>query len=546
MVEQLQRLLTTLMRQLLDNIYRFNVNKKFINETSLLEDGSTADALLNPISEFVPVVGDPREAMFPEQIVPIAAEILPVVQHAQTTVPIRTGVAPENNVDPDVLQQTTAGAFMGAMEKASERLEMIARLMAETGFKQLFRKVHYLTRTYPDIKTTVKLRGEWVHIDPKDWHERTDVTINVGLGFHNKEHRAQLLQGLLAIQEKVMPLGLSDAKTIYSALAKAVDAMDLGAPEQFFLNPNNPGWQPPQPTPNPQAELFKAQAQALTMEQQRKAQELQVNAQIEMAKTQLQGQKIQADMEKVQIEGRAKMEEIGIRKEDGVRRGRELDLQARKNQIDTEAKIEEIQTKREEGAMRQRELDIQERKNRIDTEAKIEEIQAKREEGAMRMRELDLEEKKTGADVQNTEADSILKYAQAAKTKKEAGKVDVEAGKVTAEIDKVTAETGATMAKARATLNPPTPPLDPNKKFDAAVQNQLEDKKEAAAERIEDKKEFSAERIEDKKMESEERREDKRLAAAEKRASEKREAKKETEKNKANKEAEVKDEDYGY
>lgn len=87
----------------------------------------------------------------------IVGELLPVIQDARGSTSLRTGIAPENNVDSDVLQQTTAGAFMGAMEKAGERLELIARIMAETGFKQLFRKVHQLCRMHPDIATTIQV-----------------------------------------------------------------------------------------------------------------------------------------------------------------------------------------------------------------------------------------------------------------------------------------------------------------------------------------------------------------------------------------------------
>ena len=187
MVIDVQKLLTSLTRQLLDNVYRINVGRKLISEDSMLDDGSTADAMDDRNAEFIPVHGRAADALYPEQQQSMIADILPVIQHAQASTSMRTGIAPENNVDADVLQQTTYGAFTGAMEKAGERLEMMIRIVAETGIKQLFRKCHALIRAHPDVAATVRLNGEWIESDPGSWEERDDVKVNVGAG---RQHQA--------------------------------------------------------------------------------------------------------------------------------------------------------------------------------------------------------------------------------------------------------------------------------------------------------------------------------------------------------------------
>lgn len=298
MVAELQELLTTLMRQLLDNTYSTNVKRKFVSEASLAEDGSTLEALMDPLAEYVLVVGDPRAAVYPEQPQSILDSLLPVIQHAQQSVPMRTGVAPENNVDPDVLQQTTVGAFMGAMEKAGERIELIARVLAETGIKQLFRKVHELCRMYPDIATTVKLRGEWVDVDPTAWIERTDLTTNVGLGFNDKRHLVEMFANLLAIQKEMAPEGLATPQHIYNTLEKLVEAGDIGAVEEFFISPNSPEFQPPEPPPpDQQQELYKAQAEAVLQEQARKRDELEGRREMDDRKMALEEAKAMSSLE---------------------------------------------------------------------------------------------------------------------------------------------------------------------------------------------------------------------------------------------------------
>ena len=82
--------------------------------------------------------------------------------------------------------------------------------MAETGIKQLFRKVHHLNRMYPDVLKTVKLRGKWVPIDTSQWEERNDVRTNVGLGHHSRQTLVMLITQFLQKQIEMLPIGLTD------------------------------------------------------------------------------------------------------------------------------------------------------------------------------------------------------------------------------------------------------------------------------------------------------------------------------------------------
>ncbi len=321
-VLDLQELLTTLTRQLLDNIYRINIRRKIISEDALLDDGTTMEAMLNIQSEWIPVRGRAADAIYPETTQSIVGEILPVITHVQTATSMRTGIAPENNIDSDVLQQTTAGAFMGAMEKAGERLEMLARIMAETGFKQLFRKVHQLCRMYPDMTTTIKLRGKWVDVDPSEWQERTNMSVNVGLGFNNKQQMTMLLTQLLAMQKEALPTGLADLANIYNTLEKLVESAGVGAVEQFFKDPSAPGFEAPEPPPDPNMILAQAQAGALQQEQQRKMFEAQQKGQID-------GQKAQADGTKYMLDAQAKAAETALKQREIEFKERELQLKER-------------------------------------------------------------------------------------------------------------------------------------------------------------------------------------------------------------------------
>jgi hypothetical protein len=175
------------------------------------------------------------------------------------------------------------------MSAAQQRLELVARTFAETGIKDLFLLVHRLVRqnvTKPDI---VRLRNQWVEIDPREWKNRKDLSISVGLGAGNKDQQMFHLTNILQMQKEALQAGLTDPSKIYNALAKLTQNAGFKDPEEFWNDPSNQ-MQPQQAMPSPQEQLIQGQLQI----EQTKAQ----------ADMQLEAQKNQADMEQEQLRSR--------------------------------------------------------------------------------------------------------------------------------------------------------------------------------------------------------------------------------------------------
>jgi hypothetical protein len=268
-VADLQELSTVLIRQLLDNIYKANISRKYVNERGITSDNKTIDQLLDPESEIVVTRGIPSETIQPEVNTPVIADIAAVIEQMRDAPQMRSGVAPQLSLDPSVLEKSTAGAFMGALDQASQRLELLARIFAETAMVPIFQKMHYLLRTYFKEPLDIEVSGSWVQANPAQWRPRSNMHVHVGLGFTNKQLKIQLLQGVLTIQREAMGIGLADAKKIYAALEQMVEASDMGHASSFFLDPNAPGCQPPPPAEDPAMISAKAQAQALAAEAER-------------------------------------------------------------------------------------------------------------------------------------------------------------------------------------------------------------------------------------------------------------------------------------
>lgn len=341
-VKDLQILLSILTRQLLDNIYSINVRRKVFSEDALTDDGSTMEAILNTQAEWIPVRGPAQNAFAPEPTHSIINEIMPVIQHFDEKKTVRTGVTPETQVDPNALQEVREDVFANAMDRASQRVEMLVRIFAETGVRQLMLKVHQLLRSHWDVKRAIKIRGKWVDSDPQGWRQRTDMSINVGLGFNTKHQQLRVLSEMLAMQKEAMAAGLTNPDKIYNTLERWVNAGGVGNVHEFYIDPKSPEYQPPQPPPDPNMILAQAQAQALQQEQQRKNQLEPVQTQQKVAEMQQNARIKNAELNNKQLDRQLKIRELAIREKelerDGMLKAGELEAKIENINADTEVK----------------------------------------------------------------------------------------------------------------------------------------------------------------------------------------------------------------
>lgn len=294
----IQIIKSALIRGQLDNMYLSNNGRYAISDRVNLED-----MLVSRPGGVVRVQGEPSAAILPLEHTAFPPTSFTMVEYMDTMKEKRTGVTSYNQgLDADSLNKTATG-INAIMQAAAARLELVARVFAETGVKQLFLLVHQLVRknyTKPDI---VRLRGKWVDIDPRAWKNRSDMSIAVGLGTGNKDAQLMHLQTILGAQERAMPLGVTTPKKVYNALIKLTQNAGFRNPEEFW---NDPGDAPaPQPPPDPKIETTKMTLQA-------DAQKFQAQTQVEQEKFQkealLDQQKFQAEthieMQKAQQQAR--------------------------------------------------------------------------------------------------------------------------------------------------------------------------------------------------------------------------------------------------
>jgi hypothetical protein len=213
--------------------------------------------------------------------------------------------------DPGGLIPQTATQTNIVTNKADMRLDLIARNFAE-GFRELFRLMLRLASQFTAKEDIIKLRGEWVPINPREWRNGFDVSLNVGLGTGNKDQQVAHLMALINQQGMGLQIGTATPENLYQAQQELVKALGYKSPDKFFTDPAKAPPRPPQPGPM-EVEHMKAQMQQQT-EQMKAQAKSQADTQAKQAELQLERERMQmqaqVDTHRQQVEAQQKAQEI--------------------------------------------------------------------------------------------------------------------------------------------------------------------------------------------------------------------------------------------
>lgn len=329
----LQLIKTTVTRQMLDNLYLTNDAR-----TWAVDGQVNLDDLLTSTAGGVIRVKSPT-AIGQLQVQNMSGQSFPMLQYLDTVQQKRTGVTDmSQGLDANILQNVTAAAVASMQQAGAGKIELIARLFAEGGVKELFEGILHLVTKYQNKERIIRLRGQYVAVDPRTWANKYDLSINVGLGNGNRDQQMAMLQMVLAKQEQMLgqfgPANpLVSMGQYRSTLGRFVEAAGFKDSAEFFkpITPeidqalSNPPPQQPQMPPEVQALMAKTQAdiqaQQAKMEaemqlaREKAALELQLMREKEMAKMQLEMEKFRAQMalkqEEFQAEAQLKAMKVG-------------------------------------------------------------------------------------------------------------------------------------------------------------------------------------------------------------------------------------------
>jgi hypothetical protein len=313
LVEDIQVAKTTFKRQLFDNLYQINNQRAAINDKVNIDDW-----LDNTVGGAVRVEGDEAvgNSIMPLANTPITQEILAAMEYSDKERETRTGVTRYGQgLDPDSLETTASGMNM-MLGRQQQRILLIAQVFAEGGVKDANRKVLQLLIEHQDKPRTIRLRNQWVAIDPRSWNAEMDMTISVGIGHGTRDQQMVGLAKLIEMMEKVItyqggidgPLVTLDE--LHNALSKFTQHLGFKNPDMFWVDPQGQQQQPKQQKPDPAMQRAMAEMQMIQQRMQaevalnqqkmqadnaRKIQEIQLEHQRGLLKLQLEAQRDNAN-----------------------------------------------------------------------------------------------------------------------------------------------------------------------------------------------------------------------------------------------------------
>jgi hypothetical protein len=324
LVMDIQRIKTALTRAALDNIYFANNQRMEVAQDGATKD-TIDDMLANRLGGLVRTQRIGSVAPIPNQ--PIGSFVFPMIEYMDSVREWRTGVTRQGQgLDPNALQNIGEKAVMDAQSAARAKTKLIARIFAETGVKEMFWLLHATIRQNASQAETVKLRNQWTKVDPQEWRQRDDLTINVGLGTGSKDQEIMVLREIMQIQGNAIQtpkMKLANPTNVYNTLKQLVRKAGLNSIEPYFTDPAQTPEPPPEPSPDEkklmadtqakQAELQMKQVE-MQMKQQQAGQDMQMRQQQAVVDMQMQQQKaaqeLQLQRDKMQLEAQLRREEM--------------------------------------------------------------------------------------------------------------------------------------------------------------------------------------------------------------------------------------------
>jgi hypothetical protein len=306
----LQIIKSTLTRQILDNMYLTN------NARVVAVDGQVnLDDLLTVTPGGVVRVKNPAAVQqLPVQAV--AGQSFPMLEYMDNIQAKRTGVNDASQgLDPNILQNTTAAAIAAMQNAAGSKMELIARIFAETGIKDLFRNILHLLCKYQDKSRVIRLRGKYVAVDPREWDTEYDITVNVGLGTGNRQEQMAMLGMVLQKQEQIIqqygPANpLVSVGQYRATLGRFIEAAGFKDSSRFF-NEITPEMDAALSQPQPQGQQVDPMVQAVMAQTQAQIQAMMAKAEADI---QVKRDKAMADIaiaqEKAAAEIQLKRQEL--------------------------------------------------------------------------------------------------------------------------------------------------------------------------------------------------------------------------------------------
>jgi hypothetical protein len=310
--EDIQRIKTNAMRAILDSAAESINPKTVINELTVTID----DAMNDDVGAVIRTRGDPANSVMFTSTPFLGQQMLPVIDKLDEVLQRRTGLSDAaKGLDPKALQSSTMIGVEAVINGQQERVELVARVLCETGFKDLFVGLFNEICENPNQRRTLKIRGKWIPYDTSTFDATMTAEVNANLGKGSDMVRMLALNQIKQDQQMIIQqfglgnpvCGLNEFINTITDMLNLANIKNVG---RYFKTPDPATMQQiaaqPKP-PDPMAVAAQAQLEKVRSDSAKALAQQQLDQARLVSETQFKHQQLHAktaiDAQKLQIEG---------------------------------------------------------------------------------------------------------------------------------------------------------------------------------------------------------------------------------------------------
>ena len=235
LIGELQDMKVALTRQIVQNIALTNDPKMILSEESInISDYIEGRKVIR--KKPGASMGDVAMSMPVNQLSPQTFQFLEWLEGQKEN---RTGITRYNQgLDANSLNKTATG-ISAILGQSAQRLELIARMYAETGISELFRFMVSLNQKFVDQETVVRLTNKQLRISPDDLNGNFDLVVNAGISIATKESTILTLQTMLTalMQTQAAGIPIVTPQNIYNLFKKWIESAGFKNYNDYVTDP---------------------------------------------------------------------------------------------------------------------------------------------------------------------------------------------------------------------------------------------------------------------------------------------------------------------
>lgn len=314
-LKDIQKIKTTLIRNILDNMYTLNNGRYEVVDGQVNMD----DLLYNQLGGVVrtKMAGAIKQLDTPA----LPVQNFTMLEYLDTLKDNRTGLSKTSRgMNDNILHSNQAASSVAdVMSAAEQKQELIARVLAHS-FSKLYSNLYKLTLLHVDSEEIFHVRGEYVTVNPANWRKDYTVRPVAGIGNGRTAEKVMNAQMLMNMLQSFKAGGgeniIYDWDSLYEMTMEVTENAGFINPYRFWKNPSRPeGLQA-------QEDLKKRQSQPSPEDQK-------IFAEIEEKKG-----KLQLDNKEIDTDKEIKLRELAVREREAAVKERELDFEERKINIE--------------------------------------------------------------------------------------------------------------------------------------------------------------------------------------------------------------------